>query len=84
MTINVGVTKSGSDNGASVIRKFTRRVQGAGFLRRMRKRKYFARPQSPTVKKKQALRRISRAADHERLVKEGRAPEQPSRGFRRR
>jgi ribosomal protein S21 len=80
MTLNVEVTKSGSENSMSIIRKFSQKMRSTGIVRKMRGRKYWTRSMSPTVKKKQALRRIERSEERTRLIKEGKITEQVQRG----
>ena len=85
MSINAEVTKSGSESTLSVIRKFSRRVQGTGLVKNARKTRYYERTKSKTVQKKRALKLIKRRADFKQLVKEGKAPEAPvRRGFQNR
>ncbi|PIR82647.1 hypothetical protein COU20_01230 [Candidatus Kaiserbacteria bacterium CG10_big_fil_rev_8_21_14_0_10_59_10] len=82
--VQVEVVKTGSENPLSVIRKFSRRVQGTGIVQAVRKGRYYARPASKTVRKKQALKRIKKQETYRKLVKEGkiaeRAPRRGSRG----
>lgn len=80
MATNVEIVKSGSENSMSIIRKFTRRVQGTGIVRGMRNRRYWSRQTSKAVKKKSALRRIERKERLEQLIKEGKVAERPARG----
>ena len=82
MAINAEIVRSGSENTMSVIRKFTRKVQGTGIVREVRNRRYWARAASDVVKKKGALKRITRREEHARLVKEGKVQERPVRGRR--
>ncbi len=80
MAIQAEVVKSGSENPLATIRKFSRRVQGAGLVKTMRARRYFARTSSKTVKKKRALKMIKRRADYRLLVKQGKVAEPVRRG----
>ncbi len=80
MAIQAEVTKSGSENPLSTIRKFSRRVQGAGLIKTMRARRYFVRAASKTVKKKRALKMIKRRSEYKQLVKEGKIAEPVRRG----
>jgi ribosomal protein S21 len=73
--IQVEVTRSGNENSLSVLRKFTRRVQGTGIVREMRNRRYRDRALSKTVQKKQALKRLKRRAHYEQMLKEGKITE---------
>ena len=78
---NVEVLKSGSESSTSLIRKFSRRVQGAGVIPTVRGARYHSRNKSKTVKKKQALKRIGRRETIQKLIKEGKMTEAvPRRG----
>jgi ribosomal protein S21 len=78
--INAEVQKSGAESALSVIRKFSRRVQGTGLIQTVRKRRYFERDKSKTVSKKRALKRIERHQNRLELIKEGKLTEAPTRG----
>ena len=83
--INAEVSKMGNESPLSVIRKFSRRVQGTGLIQLTRKRRYFERAASKAVSKKRALKRIKRRDDFRRAVKEGKVTEAPTRrGFHNR
>lgn len=82
MTTNVEIVRNGSENTMSVIRKFTRKVQGTGIVREIRNRRYWARASSDAVKKKGALKRIARREEFAQLLKEGKVQERPRRGRR--
>jgi len=71
MAINVEVTKGSTDNNLSLIRKFTKKVQGSGVLSRLRGRRYSARKPSEYVKKKKTLKRLGERARIKELVKMG-------------
>lgn len=73
--INVAVERNNNENNISLIKRFTRRVQGSGVLMRVRKNRFSSRKKSPYVVKKQALKRIERQASYEELVKMGKVPE---------
>ncbi len=82
MAINAEVMKTGSESTLSVIRKFSRKVQGTGLIKGSRKTRYYARTKSKTVRKKGALKLLKRRADFKQLVKEGKAVErEPRRGY---
>jgi len=74
MAINVEVSKSGSDNNLGLIRKFTKRVQGAGILARLRSKRYSARKRSEYVKKKMTLKRLTEKNRIRGLIKMGKMP----------
>lgn len=79
MSINAEVVKTGSESPLSVIRKFSRRVQGTGLIKNARKNRYYERQKSKTVQKKRALKLIKRRAEYKQLVKEGKVIEAPQR-----
>ncbi|MBI2046501.1 MAG: 30S ribosomal protein S21 [Parcubacteria group bacterium] len=69
--INVEIQKNPNESTASIIRRFTKRVQGAGILVKVRGERYASRPQSKYKRKTSALRRIARRVEVERLKKLG-------------
>jgi len=71
MAINVEVTKGERDNNLSLIRKFTKRVQGSGVLPRLRGRRYSTRKISEYVKKKKTLKKLAEKARIQELIKMG-------------
>lgn len=78
--INAEVQKSGTESALSVIRKFSRKVQGTGLIQTVRKGRYYERDRSKTVSKKRALKRIARTENYRELIKEGKIVETPQRG----
>lgn len=81
--INAEVQKSGTESALSVIRKFSRRVQGTGLIQTVRKGRYYVRGQSKAVSKKRALKRIARYETRLELIKEGKLVEEVKKGGRR-
>jgi len=79
MAIQAEVTKSGSENPLATIRKFSRRVQGAGLIKTLRARRYHSRDASKTVKKKRALKLLKRRTEYRKLIKEGKVAEPQKR-----
>ena len=75
--IHVEVARGHNENTASVIRKFTRRVQSSSILSRVRKLRYFKRTKSDAANKKQALSRILRREKYTELLKLGKITEKP-------
>ena len=75
--INAEVTKSGSETAISTIRKFSRKVRGAGLIRTVRDKRYFERGASKIVKKKRTLKSIQRRKEYNQLLKEGKVTEEP-------
>ena len=80
--INAEVQKSGAESTLSVIRKFSRKVQGTGLIQTVRKGRYYERDTSKTVSKKRALKRIARYQTRQELIKEGKLVEEVRRGRR--
>jgi ribosomal protein S21 len=78
MKTNVEVEKTGSENNISLIRRFSRKVQGSGILSKVRSLRFNERPKSDFVKKKKALKRITRRKEIERLIKLGKLPDNRS------
>ncbi len=71
MSTNVAVDKNGTENNASLIRRFTRRVQEAGLTKRVRGIRYEERNRSHYVIKRNALEGIKRREEREKLSKLG-------------
>jgi len=68
----VEVVKQGNENATGLIRRFTKRVQNSGVVKRARGLRYAEREQSKYVRRKQALKRIEKTKHIERLKKLGR------------
>lgn len=77
--IQAEVVKAGSESSLAVIRKFSRRVQGTGLVQTVRGGRYHTRNTSKVVKKKRALKRISRRDAIQKLIKEGKMTEPTGR-----
>ncbi len=71
--------ESASEPNLSVLRRFSKRVQGAGILKRAKAERFASRPASHYKKKKSALVRLSRRAAYERLKKLGKIALTPPR-----
>ncbi|MDO8517760.1 MAG: 30S ribosomal protein S21 [bacterium] len=85
MAINAEVQKNDNETAVNLIRRFSKRVQGAGLIQRMRSRRYFARIKSGQMRRKQTLKAIKRREEVKELIKLGKMLERPARGgFRRR
>ena len=80
--VNVEVTKNPGENTLSLLRKFSRRVQGTGIVKNSRTIRYHARPLSKAVGKKKALKRIKYTANYFKMLKEGKVVEAPKRFHR--
>jgi ribosomal protein S21 len=80
--INLEVQKSNNESNSNVLRKFTKRVQGAGILPRVRSLRYKTRNQSKYSRKKLALKVLKRRGEVAELIKMGKMPEKSKRGRR--
>lgn len=79
--INADVQRHGNENVAGLMRRFSRKVQGAGIVKHVRSLRYFSKKHSQTQLKKDALTRIARTEKYRALFKEGR--EMPNKKKRR-
>lgn len=68
---NVQVTKNSNENAASLMRRFSRAVQSSGVVKRVKANRYLERPQSRYTRKSQALKRLAKRIEGERLKKLG-------------
>lgn len=81
MAINVQVEKNNNESSANVIRRFTKRVQGAGIVPKVRSGRYHSRVKSRNVQRTAKLKKLVKKDTYENLLKLGKIPEQKS--FRR-
>ena len=72
---NVEVAKTGTESNLSLLRRFTKRVQGSGVLNRVRGLRYKERTLSPYKRKMATLKTLERRAEREVLAKLGKLPE---------
>jgi ribosomal protein S21 len=77
--INVEITKNPNENSLSVIRRFTKKVQGAGILPRVRSIRYSSRKLSSYKVKQKTLKSIGRKAEIAELIKMGKMAEKTPR-----
>lgn len=71
MATNVQVEKNKNESSANVIRRFTKRMQGSGIIRRMRDRRYYKREKSGNVRRAERLKKLGKKQEFERLYKLG-------------
>ena len=79
MAINAEVSRNGSENALGVLRRFTKKVQSAGILPRVRSIRYNQRKLSAYKTKVKTLKSIKRKAEIQELIKLGKMPEKTSR-----
>lgn len=82
-SVNVEVTKGPNENNLSVLRRFTKRVQSAGILPRVRSKRYTEREKSENVKRSKTLKQLKKREEIAELIKLGKLNE-VSRFSRRR
>jgi len=71
MVTVIEVKKNKHETSGSLLRRFSRRVQGASILKIAKKVRRRERPQSDYAKKRYALKRIERIKEIEKLRKLG-------------
>jgi ribosomal protein S21 len=80
MATNVEVVRNPNENSLSILRRFTKRVQGAGVLPRVRGIRYNERVLSHYKRKMKTLEIIDKKAALEKLAKLGKLPVKEKRG----
>ncbi|MSR87554.1 MAG: hypothetical protein EXS69_00030 [Candidatus Zambryskibacteria bacterium] len=83
-SVNIEVTKGQNENNLSVLRRFTKRVQAAGVLPRVRSKRYSERIKSGNVKKSKTLEYLKKKEAINELIKLGKQSELNSLTHRRR
>ncbi len=73
--INVEVQKHNNENNASLMRRFSRKVQSSGVVKRVRSLRYHSRPESTAKRKRSVLTLITRRELYNELIKLGRVVE---------
>lgn len=69
--ITVKVDKKNNESSSSVLRRFSKRAKSSGVIGIARGKRYSERTKSELKKKKDALKKLTRKAEYERLVKLG-------------
>lgn len=72
--INVEVSREPNESSSSLIRRFSKRLQGSNVVRRAKGLKERERPLSGFKKRQRALKRLTRRAEIEHLRKLGKLP----------
>ena len=67
----IEVKKNTNESNMSLIRRFTRKMQESGIIRKVKSKRYNERAESKVKIKKGALKRIQKKKDNERLFKLG-------------
>ena len=82
--INIEVTKGGTENNLSVLRRFQKRVQSAGILMKVRTKRYSERIKSENVKRAKTLAYLKKKDHINELLKDGKMNELQKFGKKRR
>ncbi len=75
MAVNVEVEKTHTESTANLVRRFTKRMQGAGIVQKVRATRYFKREKSENVHRHSKLLRLKRQKTYETLLKLGKIQE---------
>ncbi len=67
----IEVNKSGNENNASILRRFSRRVQESDIIQKVKSSRYQQRKESKLKVKKTTLKRLARRKEIEKLRKLG-------------
>jgi ribosomal protein S21 len=67
----IEVTKNSNENNASVLRRFSRKIQESNIIRKVKGSRYNERKESKLKIKKSALKRMGRRKEIEKLRKLG-------------
>lgn len=74
----IEVVKGANETNMSLMRRFSKRVSGAGLVRKTRNARYNERPKSDLKRKNEALKRMAKRTAYERLKKLGKIKDAPS------
>lgn len=75
MATNVEVVRNSNESSSNVIRRFQKRVQGAGVIPRVRGGRYHTRIKSRNVQKFSRLKKLVKKETYEKLLKLGKVQE---------
>ena len=81
--INIEVTKGANENNLSVLRRFTKRVQAAGVLPRVRSRRYAERVPSKNTRRAKTIAYLKKKEVISELIKMGKMSDVSRNGRRR-
>ena len=83
ISVNVEVAKGPNENNLSVLRRFTKRVQAAGILPRVRSKRYSERVKSENVRRQKTLAKLRKKEEIVEAIKLGKMSETPRFSRRR-
>ncbi len=79
MAINIEVIKNQNESTSNLVRRFTKRLQNAGIIPKVRNGRYYERIKSKNSDRKAKLRSLKRKEIYDENVKLGKIPERPVR-----
>ncbi len=71
MAKNVEVERNNNESAANLIRRFTKRVQGAGIVPKVRGSRFYDRNKSRNTLKEAKLKKLEKKEKYEELLKMG-------------
>ncbi len=74
-SVNIEVSKGPNENNLSVLRRFTKRVQAAGVLPRVRSKRYTERTPSENTRRAKTIAYLKKKEKIANLLKEGKLSE---------
>lgn len=69
--MTIEVSKTNNESNSSLLRRFSKRVQGLGLVRKVRGERFHTRAKSALKKKNDALKKLKKRAEYQRLWKLG-------------
>lgn len=82
-TYQVEVTKAGTESGASLLRRFQRKVQDSAIVPKVRAKRYNERPKSKLAEKVNKIKRLKKGVEIEKLKKLGKIKPRVMRGAKK-
>lgn len=82
-TYQVEVTKAGTESGASLLRRFQRKVQDSAIVPNVRAKRYNERAKSKLAEKVNKIKRIKKSVEIEKLKKMGKIKPRVVRGAKK-
>ena len=82
-TYQVEVTKAGTESGASLLRRFQRKVQDSAIVPKVRAKRYNERAKSKLAEKVNKIKRIKKSVEIEKLKKMGKIKPRIVRGAKK-
>lgn len=81
--IVIEIEKNPNENTVSMLRRFTKKMQGSKILNSVRENRYQTRPMSKLRKKRRLIKSLETTKEYARLKKLGKLPDAKKKGARR-